>query len=273
MVSQFLEHRTAYKNSKSKAKCCKIAKEAVMMMMMIGRFDLGLMILFGSLWPPSVSFRVSSTRTASSTSRNKHTLLSVGTAKGDYMVKEFSTMEQLEEIVKLASNPLPERPDGIVTVAKFTSTTVDNARSTEVEFDRMARKNPATLFIRCFQEYENANLVFGAAQISVIPTFDIFYGGNRVARVEGSNHLEVEEILERYQFQNSKLDLFSEASEKLWGDGKTRDPMKTPRTTNRFVPGYDWNSDKGFFDTAADKAQSDFEEQYGNWLPNTGDEK
>jgi len=93
-----------------------------------------------------------------------------------------------------------------------------------------------------------------------------------VARVEGSNHVEVQEILDRYQFQNSKLDLFSEASEKPWGDGKARDAMKTPRTTNRFVPGYDWDSDKGFFDTAADKAQSDFEEQYGNWLPNIGDE-
>ena len=94
-----------------------------------------------------------------------------------------------------------------------------------------------------------------------------------MARVEGINHVEVEQVLERYQFQNSKLDLFSEASDKPWGgNGTTRDPMKTPRTTNRFVPGYDWNSDKGFFDTAADKAQSDFEQQYGNWLPNTSDE-
>ena len=111
-----------------------------------------------------------------------------------------------------------------------------------------------------------SGLTFGLISV------DIFYSGNRVARVEGSNHVEVEEILERYQFQNSNLDLFSEESKKPWGDGKSRDPMKTPRTTNRFVPGYDWNSDKGFFDTAADNAQSDFEDQYGNWLPNTGDE-
>jgi hypothetical protein len=88
-------------------------------------------------------------------------------------------MEQLEEVVKLASMPLPERPDGIVAVAKFSSAKVSNsaARSTEAEFERMARKNPSTIFLRCFAEYENANLLFGQADVTVIPTFDIFYGG------------------------------------------------------------------------------------------------
>ena len=108
-------------------------------------------------------------------------------------------------------------------------------------------------------------------EVTVIPTFDIFYGGNRVARVEGANHAQVQELLERYQFQNSKLDLFSEQSKRPW-DQQRSDPMKTPRTTNRFVPGYDWNSDKGFFDAAADKAQSDFEDQFENsWLPRPDD--
>lgn len=94
-----------------------------------------------------------------------------------------------------------------------------------------------------------------------------------MARVEGSNIVEVEELLQRYQFQNSDLDLFSEDSPLPWGAGGKggRDPMKTPRTTNRFVPGYDWNTDKGFFDAQADKAQSDFEDQFGNWLPNVED--
>lgn len=86
-------------------------------------------------------------------------------------------MEQLEEVVKLASMPLPERPDGIVAVAKFSSVKVNNARTTEAEFERMARKNPSTIFLRCFMEYENANLLFGQADVNVIPTFDIFYGG------------------------------------------------------------------------------------------------
>lgn len=93
-----------------------------------------------------------------------------------------------------------------------------------------------------------------------------------MARVEGPHHVEVEELLKNYQFQNSKLDLFSENAVEPWGDGKVKDMTKTPRTTARFIPGYDWNSDKGFFDDAADKAQSDFEAQFGNWLPNTEDE-
>jgi hypothetical protein len=90
--------------------------------------------------------------------------------------------------------------------------------------------------------------------------------------VEGTSCTEVEDLLVNYQFQNTNLDLFSEAGEAPWGDGKIRDPMKTPRTTARFLPGYDWDKDGGFFDDAADKAQSDFEDTFGNWLPNTEDE-
>jgi hypothetical protein len=179
-----------------------------------------------------------------------------------------STFEQLQEIVSLAAQALPERPDGIVTVAKFTSAASQDCRATEAEFERLARKNPATLFLRCFAEYDNAGILLGQAEVTVWPTFDIFYTGNRVARVEGANQAEVEELIERYQFQNSKLDLFSEYSPKPWGD---RDALRTPRTTNRFIPGYDWDRDRGFFDDAADKAQTDFEDQFGNWLPNTED--
>ncbi len=90
--------------------------------------------------------------------------------------------------------------------------------------------------------------------------------------MEGSNHAEVEELLGRYQFQNSRLDLFSETAPQRWGDGRVRNPDATPRTTARFLPGYDWDKDRGFFDDLADKAQADFEQQFGNWLPNTEDE-
>jgi len=86
----------------------------------------------------------------------------------------------LQEIVKLAAQPLPERPDGIVAVAKFTSASSDDCRTTEAEYERMARKNPATIFLRCFAEYENASILTGQASVSVWPTFDIFYGGTCV---------------------------------------------------------------------------------------------
>jgi hypothetical protein len=98
---------------------------------------------------------------------------------------------------------------------------------------------------------------------------NIIRQGNRVARVEGSNMAEVEEFLERYQFTNSKLDLFSEISPTPWGDGRTNiDYTKTPRTTARFIPGYDWNSNRGFFDTTADKMQNDMIGSFENdWIP------
>jgi len=140
----------------------------------------------------------------------------------------------------------------------------------------LARSNPATIFLRCFAEYEDAGILLGQASVTAFPTFDIFYRGNRVARVEGpSSHVEVEELLERYQFQNSQLDLFSEVSPEPWGEGKAKaDFSKTPRTTARFVPGYDWNSDKGFFDAVGDKMEEDFMGMYENsWIPNPDDDE
>jgi len=191
------------------------------------------------------------------------------------MVKEFSMYEQLQEIVDLAKQPLPERPDGIVCVAKFTSAAREDCRATEAQYEQMARENPATIFLRCFEEYDNASILLGQAAVQNWPTYDVFYGGNRVARVDGPDIAEVEELLNMYQFQNSQLDLFSESADNkkrlAWSKGEAVDPTKVPRTTNRFIPGYDWNSDGGFFDDLADKAQNDFEDQFGNWLPNTDD--
>ena len=85
--------------------------------------------------------------------------------------------EQLEEIVKLAANPLPERPDGIVAVAKFTSAQLEECKSTEAEYERLARDNPATIFLRCFAEYQNSDILIGKANVQNWPTFDIFYQG------------------------------------------------------------------------------------------------
>ena len=178
--------------------------------------------------------------------------------------------------MSLASKPLPERPDGIVSVAKYTSSMNQDCIDTEGQYEALARSNPATLFLRCFAEYENANLLFGQASVSQLPTFDIFYGGERVARVEGNDVLEVDNVINRFQLMNSKLDLFSEDADNkrrlAWGDGKLRgNTEKTPRTTAMYIPGYDWNTSKGAFDEAADKAQDSFEETYGNWLPDIED--
>ena len=200
-----------------------------------------------------------------------------GESSGSYLVKEFNEIEELENIVKLASQSIPERPDGIVVVAKYSSVTREECRATEAEYERCARANPASLFLRCMEEYENSDLLLGKVDIMTWPTVDIFYQGNRVARMEGPTDLqELETVLNMYQFQNTELDLFSEdANQKRklqWGDGQAKDMTRTPRTTNRFVPAYDWNTNKGFFDEQADKAQQSFEEEFENWLPNIEDD-
>jgi hypothetical protein len=200
--------------------------------------------------------------------------------------------------VKLASQSLPERPDGIVCVAKFTSADGwfgrDGAVATpEAEYERMARQNPATIFLQCVRERtipppeqsgasSSTSLVWAKANIVICPTFDVFYGGHRVARVEGNEYNQLQQVLELYQMQNSKLDLFSEDADRsngsaihlsARGDGKIvpTSAMVTPQTTNRFIPGYDWNNDRGFFDDLGDQFQEDFETTYGEWTPNIDD--
>lgn len=97
-----------------------------------------------------------------------------------------------------------------------------------------------------------------------------------MARIEGPDLGELERTLNMYQFMNSDLDLFSEDSsrkrELQWGDGKAKDMTKTPRTTARFVPAYDFDTNNGFFDEQGDKAQQTFEDTFGNWLPEIEDD-
>lgn len=228
-------------------------------------------------------------------------------------MRPFSQMEQLEELVELASQPLPRRDDGIVTIAKFTSVTADHCRASETIYDSMARENPATLFLRTFVEYEGATQLFAQAQIIALPTFDVFYKGKRMARIQSMNHNALTDMLRRFQLDNSDLDLFSEdaqrkmdefvakergitdstlteipqATRDVWAEERRKyDPNKTPLTSNRFVPGYDWNRDRGFFDDVGDRmtkqveramgigtdeADDDYDEelqsQFENWIP------
>ncbi len=206
-----------------------------------------------------------------------------GSFDSSFIIREFSIYDQLEDIVSLASKPLPDRPEGIVVVAKFTSSTNSDCRATEASYERLARDNPATLFLRCFEEFEESQSLFNRAAVEVVPTYDIFYKGNRVARVDGQRISDLENVLNQYQYINSNLDLFSEDSKTSqsspWGDkgsSSSIDYTKTPRTTASFIPGYDWNMKGGFFDELATdmqkKAGFDFEESYENdWMPNIDD--
>jgi hypothetical protein len=187
-----------------------------------------------------------------------------------FMVKEVSRYEELQEIVRLASQALPDRPDGIVTVVRFSSLLRSDCQVTEGEYERLARQNPASIFLRVMQEYDGSDLLLGQANIQNWPTVDVFYRGNRVARVEGLAIQELQDVLDRFQMQNSSLDLFSEDASKKWGE--QRDMTTTPKTTNRFVPGYDWDKKGGFFDEQGAAVEQSFEETFGNWVPNIDDD-
>ena len=88
-----------------------------------------------------------------------------GESSGSYMVKELSLIEELENIVQLASQPIPERPDGIVVVVKYSSANRQECRATEAEYERFARNNPASIFMRCMEEYEGAHLLLEQVDI------------------------------------------------------------------------------------------------------------
>lgn len=139
---------------------------------------------------------------------------------------------------------------------------------------------------------EGADNLFNRAQVEVLPTFDVFYKGDRVARVDGPRYTDLESILNQYQLLNSDLDLFSEEATdpgansastpqpSPWGQGSSSsDYSRTPRTTASFIPGYDWNKKGGFFDEAANDFQKNspfdndsFEDDYeSGWLPKIDD--
>ncbi|KAL3921209.1 MAG: hypothetical protein SGILL_002868 [Bacillariaceae sp.] len=199
-----------------------------------------------------------------------------GESSGSFMVKEFADEDQLQEIIYLASQPIPERPDGIVVVVKYSSAQSDACQSTEAEYERLARANPASIFLRNMKEYENAALLQSQQDVQTLPTHDIYYQGSRVRRIEGSNVAELDDAVNQYQFMNSELDLFSEEAkynrDQSWGESAKR-ANTTPRTTNRFVPGYDWNKKTGAFDEAGGKAQQSFEDAFGGWLPNVDEDE
>ncbi|GMI44573.1 hypothetical protein TrCOL_g2362 [Triparma columacea] len=189
-----------------------------------------------------------------------------------FTINEFTSASDLHDILTLSSQPLPNRPDGVVVVVKYTSLTLSN---TECDYLNLSRAHPDTIFLRCFKEYSGSQSAFSDALVSSTPTYDIYDSGRRVGRVIGEQLDEVDGWIRRFGYVVSKTDLFSE-------DADVKEQLKlksgkgggggTPRTTGRFVPGYDWDKKGGFFDETAENMENDFIDTYGDWRPQTEDD-
>ena len=188
------------------------------------------------------------------------------------MVTGFNTLEELDTMVQLARRAIPERPDGIVVVVKYSSLQRDDCQATEAEYDRAARTHPASLFLRCWEEDPQAALLLQQVDVRTWPTIDLFYQGNRVARLEGPpvcSH-DLDAVLNRYQVLNSTLDLFSEQATPT--DRNARSTPTPPRTTARFLPASEGNPAPSVVAAPGDPAPQSFEDTFENWLPNIEDE-
>jgi len=184
----------------------------------------------------------------------------------------------LMNIVDLAQNPLPGATEGVVVVAKYSDATStgrvlseydDNGQAelvVDAGYERIAIENPDTIFLQCDKAFQGGNIAMAKAGVSVLPTFHLFFKGNRVGRVEGPKYNELQGWLTRYgttsltgergerpDFVNNRVD--------PWGERRPSD--QTPGTTNSFVPGYDWGKEGGAFDAAGKKAEDKFKEIFG----------
>mmetsp|Transcript_10679 Transcript_10679/g.21972 ORF Transcript_10679/g.21972 Transcript_10679/m.21972 type:complete len:244 (+) Transcript_10679:79-810(+) len=193
------------------------------------------------------------------------------TPQSAFTLNEFSTVDELQSILSLSSQPMPNRPDGVVVVVKYTSISLNNQ---EGGYISMSRDHPDTLFLRIFKEYDNSDATFAYSSVSSTPTYDIYSSGRKVGRVVGENLDEVEGWVTRYGYVVSKTDLFSEgvdARETLkWKPGQG--DRNTPRTTAAFIPGYDWDKKGGFFDETAKEMEDNFMDTFENWRPDVDDD-
>lgn len=166
----------------------------------------------------------------------------------------YSRDNELHEIVKLASRPLPDRPQGMVCVAIYTSNSKnDNYDNNNVEqYETLARNYPGSLFLmntNMNNSINNKLLLPNSASQTITTIIDVYARGNRVAQIvensRGGNEgvlLQLQHVLDSHLSKEQlTFDLLAPASSSL------------PKAT---------------MDTSA---EYDFESSYGNWLPNVED--
>eukprot|EP00291_Cryptomonas_curvata_P019355 CAMPEP_0172163710 /NCGR_PEP_ID=MMETSP1050-20130122/7423_1 /TAXON_ID=233186 /ORGANISM="Cryptomonas curvata, Strain CCAP979/52" /LENGTH=127 /DNA_ID=CAMNT_0012833931 /DNA_START=231 /DNA_END=611 /DNA_ORIENTATION=- len=124
-------------------------------------------------------------------------------------VQGIASQDDLSNIIKLASSPLPNRPDGTVVCVMYSSVDDWGCQSYDGEFDRLSLRHPDCVFLRCYKEYRGADSLLTARQVSSVslPAFEVFYGGNTVARVGGPQLNQVEQYIRQFGFAVSTTDL------------------------------------------------------------------
>jgi len=179
-------------------------------------------------------------------------------------VQGVASESDLLGVVALASNPLPNRPDGTVVTIQYSSNDDYTCKTIDQEFDRLSIQHPDCVFLRCYKEYQGAPITMTSRGITNLPTFEVFYKGAPVAKVDGSRISEVQDYIKQFGFVVSKTDFFSSNSpyqedgrrpqgrsgdeNNPWdnaADAAARSsrkegsagPMKAPRTTQRYFPG------------------------------------
>jgi len=195
-------------------------------------------------------------------------------------IRPFADHDALLNLVNLSSQALPGASDGVILVAKYSDSasearllnSYDQWGNAVVQIDegyeRLAVEHPSCIFMQCDSAFVGSDVARAAAKVSVLPTFHIYYKNNKVGRVEGPKYSDLEGWIARYSFQytkgdNSEKPNFLKNRVDPWGDGRRKDTTITPQTTGRFVPGYDLDSEEGFFDKTSKKFEKSFDDIFG----------
>jgi len=183
------------------------------------------------------------------------------------------------QICTLASQPLPNRPDGTLVIVQYSSVGETSCKMADGEFDRLSTEYADCVFLRCYREFKGADTTFTLRQITAVPTFEVFNRGQLAGKVTGTRLNDVQDLIKQFGFVVSKTDFFSSSSPyddpnfnaaqiqrpegrkgpeedlpwereaDLAARGGKRDsskgPTSAPRTTMRYFPG-------GMGQTAAD---------------------
>lgn len=174
----------------------------------------------------------------------------------------ISRDNELYEIVKLASRPLPDRPQGMVCVAIYTTSSnwKDNNKNNNMEaYEILARNYPGSLFLMNtnMNNSINNNLLLPSSPPSpatITTIIHVYAGGKRVAQIVENSLCGGNEDVFLSQLQH-ELESQLQHAPPLKFDLLAQTPSSSLPTET--------------IDKVAE--EYDFESSYGNWLPNVED--